>query len=89
MRSISEGKGLKYKIEIILLLVAIVLFSLSTIFYSYSIAKPSDLISSGFNLYPYSGYALVLVGFGSSFLAIASLSFSRRSKNLRDKSYKI
>jgi hypothetical protein len=89
IRYISGGARLKYKIEIVLILTAIALFGLSAVFYSYSLAKPSELLSSGFNLYPYTGYAIVLVGFGSFFLVIASLSFSRRIKNLRDKSYKI
>ena len=68
---------------------ALALFTLSAIFYSYNVAVPSNLEISGFNMYPYSGFAIALVGFGSFFLVIASLSFSRRSKNLRDKSYKI
>lgn len=80
---------MKYKQEFILLITALALFSLSAIFYSYSIAQPSGLVITGFNMYPYAGFAIALVGFGSFFLVIASLSFSKRSKNLRDKSYKI
>ena len=80
---------MKYKKEIILLITALALFGLSAILYSYSVAKTSDLVVTGFNMYPYSGFAIALVGFGSLFLVIASFSFSKRSKNLRDKSYKI
>jgi len=80
---------MKYKLEMSLLLIAIALFSLSAIFYSYNLGDTTVSFGSGLNSYPYSGYAIALVGFGSVFMLTASLSFSRRSKNLRDKSYKI
>lgn len=85
----QRGDGLKYKKEIILLVTALALFSLSAIFYSYNVAATSSFEISGINMYPYTGFAIVLVGFGSFFLIVASLSFSKRSKNLRDKSFKI
>ena len=80
---------MKYKFEMSLLLIAIMLFSISAIFYSYSLVDNTVSFSSGLNSYPYSGYAIALVGFGSFFMLTASLSFSKRSKNLRDKSYQI
>jgi hypothetical protein len=80
---------MKYKLEMSLLLIAITLFSLSAIFYSYSFGDSTVSFDSGLNSYPYSRYAIALVGFGSIFMLAASLSFSRRSKNVRDKSYQI
>lgn len=80
---------MKFKLEMSLLLIAIALFGLSAIFYSYSIGDNAVSFGSSLNIYPYSGYAFALVGFGSVSMLIASFSFSRRNKNLRDKSYKI
>jgi hypothetical protein len=72
-----------------LLLIVITLFSLSAVFYSYSLKETSESLHLNLNSYPYSGYAIALVGFGSVFMLTASLSFSKRSKNLRDKTYQI
>ena len=70
------GKGiqLRFKAEILLLLVAIVLFAASTFFYSY------EGLALGFD-YPYRGYAISFVGFGSVLMVAASVSYSKRSKN--------
>jgi len=66
---------LKFKAEVCLLLMAIVLFVLSAFFYSYHAA------SLGFD-YPYRVIALTFVGFGSALTLAASISYSKRSKNL-------
>jgi hypothetical protein len=69
-----EGKEAKFKMEIFLLLIAIVLFAVSAFFYSYQ--------GQTFSFdYPYRGYALSFVGFGSVLMVTASVSYSKRSKH--------
>jgi hypothetical protein len=80
---------LKYKIEISLLLIAIALFSLSAFFYSYNLIGDVVSLDVSLSSYPYRIYALGLVGFGSALMLTASISFSKRNKNLRSKSYQI
>jgi hypothetical protein len=69
---VGEGAQLRFKAEIFLLLVAIVLFVVSAFFYSY------EGLALG---YPYRGYAISFVGFGSVLMVTASISYSKRSKN--------
>ena len=75
--------------EISLLIIAISLFSVSAFFYSYFLVE--DTVSFGVRLssYPYRAYAIGLVGLASFLTLTASISFSKRSKNLRRKTYKI
>jgi hypothetical protein len=75
--------------EISLLIIAITLFSVSAFFYSYYLVE--DTVSFGISLssYPYRTYALGLVGVASFLMLTASISFSKRSKNLRRKTYQI
>lgn len=69
-----EGEKAKFKAEIFLLLVAITLFVVSALFFSYQ--------GQTFGLdYPYRGYALSFVGFGSVLMVTASVLYSKRSKN--------
>ena len=63
---------MRFKAEIVLLLVAIVLFVVSAFFYSYEVLALE---------YPYRGYAISFVGFGSVLMVAASISYSKRSKN--------
>jgi hypothetical protein len=72
---------LKFKAEMCLLLVAIVLFVVSAFFYSYHPASEGLTFSAGFS-YPYRLYAIAFVGFGSLLTLAASVSYSKRSKNL-------
>jgi hypothetical protein len=71
---LGEGVQSKFKAEIFLLLVAIVLFAASAFFYSY------EGLALSFD-YPYRGYAISFVGFGSVLMVAASISYSKRSKN--------
>jgi hypothetical protein len=64
-----------------LLLMAIVLFAVSAFFYSYQGIALFD--------YPYRIYALSFVGFGSALTLIASISYSKRSKNLGNDSRRV
>jgi hypothetical protein len=68
----GEEAQLRFKAEIFLLLVAIVLFAVSAFFYSY---KGLALF-----YYPYRGLAISFVGFGSVLMVAASISYSKRSK---------
>jgi len=64
---------LKFKAEMCLLLMALMLFVVSAFFYSWPAVS--------FGSYPYRGYALTFVGFGSALTLVASVSYSKRSKN--------
>ncbi|MCJ7561214.1 hypothetical protein MUO79_11475 [Candidatus Bathyarchaeota archaeon] len=71
---------MKFKAEVVLLLMAIALFVVSTFFYSYQAVSEGLSFSLGLN-YPYRGYAITFVGFGSVLMVAASISYSKRSKN--------
>jgi hypothetical protein len=65
---------MRFKTEVSLLLLAISLFAVAMFFYSYQ---------SGFDLiFPYRRIALAFVGFGSVSMVTASISYSKRSKNI-------
>ncbi len=69
---------MKFKTEVFLLTLAISLFVASAFFYSYQTGNPN------FNLnlaaYPYQGYALAFVGFGSLLMVTAFVSYAKRTK---------
>ena len=71
---------MRFKREIGLLSLAIVLFVISAFFYSYQAG------GSNFSLklasYPYQGYGLVFVSFGLALTVTATVSFSKRGKNI-------
>jgi hypothetical protein len=77
--NVGGKEQLKFKAEIISLLVAMALFAVSAFFYSY------EVVSGGWAFalaaYPYRGYAISFVGFGSVLMVAASISYSKRSKN--------
>jgi hypothetical protein len=76
-----RGNELKFKAEMFLLLMAIVLFAVSAFFYSHqSVSEGLSLAS--LSSYPYRGYAVTFVGFGSALMLVASISYSKRSKIL-------
>jgi hypothetical protein len=70
---------MKFKIEVCLLGLAIVFFVVSMFIFGYQTGN------GNFNLwasYPYRGYAFPIVGFGSFFMVTATISYSKRSKNV-------
>jgi hypothetical protein len=83
-----EGRGneLKFKAEMCLLLMAIVLFAVSAFFYSHQSVSEGLSFSASLSSYPYRGYAVTFVGFGSALMLVASISYSKRSKNLGNSS---
>jgi hypothetical protein len=73
---------MKFKTEVSLLVLAIVLFAVSMFFYSYpsAIAKTASLSS---NLaFPYQGVALAFVGIGSISMLVASISYQKKTKSI-------
>jgi hypothetical protein len=74
-----RGKRTKFKSEICLLLTAIGLFAVSAFLYSYETFREGFTFASSFE-YPYQGYAISFVGFGSLLMVTASISYLRRSK---------
>ena len=71
-----RGNELKFKAEMFLLLMAIVLFAVSAFFYSH------QSVSEGLSFSASRGYAVTFVGFGSALTLVASISYSKRSKIL-------
>ena len=65
-----------------LLLAAITLFAVAMFFYSYQGSIGGDSALSLNLAYPYRGIALAFVGFGSVSMVTASISYSKRSKNI-------
>jgi hypothetical protein len=69
---------LNFKTEVGLLAFAITLFMVSAFFFSYQ----SGTTYLNLAAYPYRSLALAIVGFGSILTVIASVSYSKRSKNI-------
>jgi hypothetical protein len=69
---------LNFKIEIFLLLMSIVLFTLSAFCFSYAIG--STAFVNALWSYPYRNYAILFIGFGGGLMTVASVSYSKRSK---------
>jgi hypothetical protein len=72
-----------------LLSMAIVLFVVSAFFYSYPAASEGVTLNAGLGNYPYRAIALTFVGFGSALTLVASISYSKRSKNLGNTSRRV
>lgn len=79
----------KFKVEMCLLLVAIALFAVSAFFYSYQQVSEGVSLSTALINYPYRAYGIMFVSFGSVLTVVASISYSKRSKNLEHKNYRV
>lgn len=73
---------MKFKIEVSLLLLAITLFAVAMFFYSIQSGVGDSASRSLSSAYPYRGIALAFVGFGSVSMVTASISYSKKSKNI-------
>ena len=73
----GEKRVMDFKTEVCLLAFSITLFMVSAFFFSYQNGSTSYLTLAA---YPYRGYALAFVGFGSLLMVTASLSYTKRSK---------
>lgn len=69
---------MKFKTEISLLLMAIIMFLVSAYFYLYQTGPLA--LSESLGIIPSRFYAFSLVGIGSVLTVVASVSFTRRSK---------
>jgi hypothetical protein len=78
------GTLLNFKSEICLLMAAIGLFAVSAFLYSYESFSEGFTFAASFE-YPYQGYAISFVGFGSLLMVAASISYLRRSKTTQGK----
>jgi hypothetical protein len=72
-----------------LLLMAIMLFAVSAFFYSHQSMSEELSFSASLSSYPYRGYAVTFVGFGSALMLVASISYSKRSKNLGNAHHRV
>lgn len=72
---------MKFKSEICMLLAAIGLFAISAFLYSYEAFRQGLTFAASY-YYPYQGYAISFVGFGSVLMVTASISYLKRSKNI-------
>ncbi|MDR0492585.1 MAG: hypothetical protein LBH74_02960 [Nitrososphaerota archaeon] len=71
---------MKFKAEVILLVIAIVLFAVSMFCYSYPNTTPGTKTLSLSSVYPYRSIAVVFVGIASISMVTASLSYSKKTK---------
>jgi hypothetical protein len=71
---------MKFKTEVFLLSLALILFAVSAFFYSYQTGGSN--FSLNWASYPYQGYALAFVSLGSVLTVTASVSYSKRGKNM-------
>ncbi len=75
--------GLQFKREVSLLVIAIALFAVGTFFYTYQISSGGEAtLMSQSLVYPYRALAIAFVGIGSASMVIASISYSRKNKNV-------
>lgn len=77
----GEKSSLKFKIEAALLGVAIALFAVAVMFYSYQSSVSGDLVFSQSAAFPYRGVAFLFLGVGSVSMVTASISYSKKSKD--------
>jgi hypothetical protein len=74
---------MKFKIEVALLVAAIALFAVAVFFYSYqSAVAETVMLSQSSAAFPYRGVALLFVGVGSVSMVTASISYSKKTKDL-------
>jgi hypothetical protein len=69
---------LRFKTEISMLLAAIVLFTFSTVCYSY---VTGDLTMAALSSFPYRHLAMPFISLGSVLMGVATVSYTKRSRN--------
>jgi hypothetical protein len=76
--------SLKFKTEVTLLIVAIALFATAVVFYSYQSvsAEATALAQNSAAAFPYRTVALLFVGVGSVSMVTASVSYSKKTKEI-------
>jgi hypothetical protein len=71
---------MKFKAEVCLLSLALLLFAASAFFYSYQTVGSN--LTLNLASYPYQGYSIMMVAFGSVLTVAAFVSYSRRGKSI-------
>ena len=71
---------MKFKTEVSLLSVALLLFVISAFFYSFRTGSAS--LAASLAAYPYQGYGIGLLGLGSVLMVAAFISYSKRGNNI-------
>jgi hypothetical protein len=74
--------GLQFKREVGLLVLALALFAVGTFFYTYQASSGEATVLSQSLVYPYRVLAVAFVGIGSVSMIVASISYSRKNKNV-------
>ena len=74
---------MKFKIEATLLVFAIALFAVAVFVYSYPTANTeAAILTQSQAAFPYRNLALLFVGVGSISMVTASISYSKKTKEL-------
>ena len=73
---------MEFKTEAGLLILAIALFAVAMFFFSYHAVVGETAVLSLSSSYPYRGIALAFVGIGSVSMVTASISYSKKTKEL-------
>jgi flagellar basal body-associated protein FliL len=73
---------MQFKTEVSLLLLAITVFAVAMFFYSYQSSAGENASLSLSYAYPCREIALAFVGFGSVSMVTASISYSKKTKNI-------
>jgi hypothetical protein len=73
---------MKFKIEVSLLAISIALFAVAVYFYSYHSSISESILLSQSGSFPYRGLALLFVGVGSVSMVTASISYSKKTREL-------
>ena len=73
---------MQFKKEVGLLLLAISLFSIATLFYTYQTAPAEATTLAAGIVYPYRSLALAFVGIGFTSMVVASISYQRKTKSM-------
>ena len=86
IKRLSSGKrgygvsSLKFKREVFLLSLALSLFVISAFFYSYQTGSTN--LNVNWAAYPYQGYSLAMVAFGSLSMVAAFVSYYKRGNRI-------
>lgn len=80
----EDKKKMKFKVEVALLIAAIALFASAVVFYSYQSAgtETMALAKNSAAAFPYRTIALMFVGVGSVSMVTASVSYSKKIKEI-------
>jgi uncharacterized protein (UPF0333 family) len=73
---------LQFKKEVSLLILALALFAVGTFLYTYQISSGETTLMSQSLVNPFRGVAIAFIGIGSASMVVASISYSKKTKNM-------